>query len=251
MRPRHLLIVGVVLLGFAMLLTGSPRGALFDWLAGVAAMAFSLACPLFFIAMLLAPFLGFPMSQALQQGLQRLRVRRREIEELKYRITNLEKPHHMAELGTIYLQQGRHRRAAEWFEKVLNRDATLLDARYKLAVCRLHDEQAKEAAELFEDVHREKPGYEYGNGYLHLAKAQALAGNAERAREVYELLLKFYPGHPEGTYRYAELLDQVADRDTAREQMRRVITSVRNSPAFGRRRNGHWLWKAQWWLWRH
>ena len=77
----------------------------------------------------------------------------------------------MVELGTIYLQQGRHPQAAEWFEKALDRDA--------------------------------------------------------------------------------ELLEEAGDRDTAREQMRRVITSVRNSPAFGRRRNGHWLWKAQWWLWRH
>ena len=90
MRPRPLLIAGVVLLGFAMLLSGSPRGAFVDWLAGVVMLAFSLACPLFFIAMLPAPFLGFPMSQALQQGVQRLRIRRREIEELKYRITNLD-----------------------------------------------------------------------------------------------------------------------------------------------------------------
>lgn len=251
MRPRHLVIAVVIVLGLALLLSGRPEGTLFDWLFETAALAFSLACPLFFIVMLLAPFIGFPMSQALQQGVQRLRVRRREIDQLTGRIKQLGKPHHMVELGTIYWQQGRYRRASEWFQKALNGDATMLDARYKLALCRLHEGRPEEAAELLEGVYREKPDYEYGDTYLHLARAQAQAGNVERAREVFELLLKFYPGHPEGTYRYGLLLSQAGEQAACRKQMQQVVASVKNSPDFGRRRNGPWLWKARWWLWRN
>lgn len=251
MRPRSLLIALIAVLGLAMYLSGGPHGSVVGWLADVAVLALSLACPLFFLAMLLAPFVGFPASQALGQGLQRLRTRRREVEELKFRIANLNKPHHMAELGTIYLQQRRFRQAAEWLAKAVAGDGTMLDARYKLALCRLNDDQVDEAVELLEAVHREKPDYEYGDAYLRLAEAHAKAGNTERAREVYEMLVKYYPGHPEGTYGYGEFLSRSGDPEAAREQMQRVVTSVRHSPSFGRRRNRHWQWKAQWWLWRH
>lgn len=251
MRLRVVLIVAFLLLVPAALLARTPPQQFVGWVLEVSMLALSLACPLFFLAMLLAPLVGFPLSQYVEQGLKRLRLRRREIEHVKDRISHLDKPHHMAELGSIYLGQGRYARAAPWFEKALERDDTLLDVRYRLGICRFEMGRYEEAAELLEDVHREKPDHDYGEAYLYLARAQTLAGNPTRAREVYETLLRYYPGHPGGTYRYAQLLSQAGETEAARDQMRRVVSSVRRSPPFGRRRNRHWQWKAQWWLWRH
>ena len=85
--------------------------------------------------------------------------------------------------------------------------------------------------------------------YLRLAQSQQFVGNQSRAKEIYQILLRFYPGHPEGSYFYALLL---ADEDqllAARKLMNDLIFTVRHSPGFHRRRNRHWALKARWWLW--
>ena len=107
------------------------------------------------------------------------------------------------------------------------------------------------AAELLEKVNAQKPDYDYGMAYLRLAQSQQFVGNNSRAAEVYQTLLRFYPGHPEGTYRYALLKADNHALDEARKLMRDVIFTVSHSPGFHRRRNRHWALKRRLWLWRH
>jgi tetratricopeptide (TPR) repeat protein len=174
---------------------------------------------------------------------------RREAAELLARIDHMGKPHHMAQLGHLYLAHGRPRKAAHWLERALELDPQLLDARYRLAQCHLSRRKVPEATELFEQVYATKPDHDYGMLYLRLAQCHQRLGNDERAREIFQRLLRFYPGHPEGSYHFALLEAQEGDRQRASELMRGVITTVARSPRFQRRRNRHWAWKARWWLW--
>ncbi len=87
--------------------------------------------------------------------------------------------------------------------------------------------------------------------YLRLAESQQYCGNLDRAADVYQTMLRFYPGHPEGEYHYALLLAGQNSLTKAKELMRDVVFTVRHSPSFHRRRNRHWALKAQWWLWRN
>lgn len=216
---------------------------------GAVGLLFSLACPLFFVIMLLAPGLGYRLSENIQEAWERLKGRRAEIEDLTARINHLGKPHHMAQLAGIYLRQGRYKVAADWFAHAIEKDPDLLDARYQLAVCRLREKRYQEAVDLLEHVHAKKPDHDYGGAYLRLAQACEKAGKDERARQVYPILLRFYPGHPEGCYGYGLLLDRCGRLAEARKQMEQVVFSVRNSPRFQRRRNRHLMWKARRWLW--
>jgi tetratricopeptide (TPR) repeat protein len=211
----------------------------------------SLACTGFWILLWVAPGTIYRLRDDAGELWERLRGRRSEIDDLMQRIHHLGKPHHMAQLGAIFQRQGRHKQAGHWFAKALEQDGAMVDARYRLALCRMREKKFQEAATLLEEVHAAKPDHDYGGAYLRLAQASELAGNDDRAAAVYPMLFKCCPGHAEGCYGYGLLLKRRGDVHEARQQMEQVLLSVRNSPTFHRRRNRHWMWKARWWLWRH
>jgi len=230
---------------------GILRGPLAFYASYILSVAFSLACPLLLIMLFWAPGLFNELTAAPRSAWSRVAAHRREVEDLKQKIAHLDKAHHMALLGTVYLREGRVRRAQEWFERAREKEPDLLDARYKLALCHFEQKQYAEAAPLLEEVHKEKPGHDYGVAYLRLAESHQRLGDLDRAAEVYEQLLQFYPGQPEACYHYALLEADRGDMEKAKKLMEGVVFSVRHSPAFQRRRNRHWQLKARWWLLRH
>ena len=236
---------GLVLIG------GVEPIELVGWVSRALGVVIGLACPVFFLLMLVAPAALYGLGDRLSTVWERLRTRRAEIEDLQHRIAHLGKPHLMAQLGAIYFRQGRYKQAAHWFRQALEKDPDLIDARYRLAICHLKASQFEPACELLEEVHRRKPDHDYGGAYLRLAQVSGALRRSERAEEVYRTLLRFYPGQPEGCFRYGKLLAERGDPEAARAQMQQVVFSVRNSPAFQRRRNRHWMLKARWWLLRN
>ncbi len=213
--------------------------------------AMGLACPLFFLLVFFAPGLFRQMNDDVRRFWERIRTRRHEIEALERKIAHLDKPHHMVQLATVYFTQGRFAKATQWLEQALEREPDSLDAQYRLALCHFSSGQYGEAADLLEKVHAVKPEHDYGTAYLRLAQSQQRTGNAPRASELYEILLRFYPGHAEGSYDYAQLLAGEGNYGGACQLMKDLIFSVRHSPGFQRRRNRHWMLKARWWLLRH
>jgi tetratricopeptide (TPR) repeat protein len=217
----------------------------------IVGLACSLAVPALFITAYAAPGLLRDVADDVRHFWHRLRTRRRDVEELERKIAHLDRPYHMQQLGMIYTRQGRVGKAKEWFERALAKDGEALETKYHLAACHFAQKQYATSAELFEQVHAQKPDYDYGMAYLRLAQSQQFVGNRPRAAEVYQTLLRFYPGHPEGSYFYGLLRADEGALDDARRMMRDVIFTVGHSPGFHRRRNRHWALKAHWWLWRH
>ena len=211
------------------------------------ATLFGIACYLFLLMMLLAP-VGHLMGDRLGTIWERMKSRRTEIDDLTGKVRQLDKAYHMRQLGDIYFRQGRYALASPWYSRAAEKDSDLLDARYKLGVCRIRQGAFQDAVELLEQVHATKPNHAYGAAYLHLAQAQEQSGNPGRAEEVYAKMIKFYPGHVEACYNYGRVLERTGDMGAARRQMEQVVLSVRNSPSHQRRKNQHWLWKAKWWL---
>lgn len=248
----RLILITIVVLAVAWVLVG--LGVLPEPLARVVepivGLACSLAVPAFFITAYAAPGLLRSVVDDANHLWHRLRTRRSDTDELERKIAHLDRPYHMHQLGLIYAAQGRTAKAKPWFEKALAKDPESLDSTYQLALCHFSQADYLGAAELFERVYARKPEHDYGGLYLRLAEAQHFVGNKQRAQEVYQTLLRFYPGHPEGCYHYGLLMDGES-REEARRLMREVIFSVRHSPGFHRRRNRHWALKARWWLWRH
>jgi tetratricopeptide (TPR) repeat protein len=217
----------------------------------IVGLACSLFVPLLFLTAYLAPGLFREVIDDVQHYWRRIRTRRRDILDLERKIAHLDRPYHMHQLGLVFATQGRTTKAQPWFEKALAKDPKLIDAKYQLALCHFHQHHFAKATELLEQIHQEKPDHDYGMAYLRLAESQQQLGNLPRAAEIYQTLLRFYPSQPEGSYHYALLLAQQNSFDSARKLMRDIITTLRLSPGFYRRRNRHWAMRAQWWLWRH
>lgn len=248
LRKLITVVVVLVVLSFLTPFLPDPLARVTQFIVNTAS---GLACPLFFFTLIFAPGLYRQMSDELRQMVERVRGRREEIDDLTRKISNMHKPHHMAQLGQLYLRQGRQAKAIPWFERTLEKDPDHLEATYRLGLCLFDGGKYDEAESYLEKVHSIKPDHDYGHAYLRLAQTHQRLGHAERAAEVFDEMLRFYPGQPEGTYDYALLKQEQGDLQRAGELMQDVVFSVRQSPRFHRSRNRHLMWKAQWWLWRH
>ncbi|MDA7978214.1 MAG: tetratricopeptide repeat protein [Pirellulales bacterium] len=202
--------------------------------------------PVFLVAFLMAP--GMFPSLANEARALWQRFSGREVSDLRQKIDQLDKPHHMVQLGNIFLRAARFSKAKPWYEKALQRDSTLLEARYKLALCQYHLSEHTQAMERLEQVHAEKADYDYGMAYLRLAQVHARLDNHDRAAEVFAEMLRFYPGHAEASYSFGLLLSSLGQWSEAHHHMRNVNATLRQSPPFQRRRNRHWAIKSWWWL---
>lgn len=245
------LVVGALALLFFLRWLGVITGylaVLVDWVLG---LAWSMACPLFFLSLFYAPGLYRDLTGGVSRRWDRFVSHRREIDELKHKISQMGKAHHMNLLGTLYLRQGRLPLAHQWLQQARELEPSALDVQFKLGVCCFEEGDYACAVDLLEKVHAEKPDYDYGMAYLRLAQAHDRQDHLERAEEVYRLLLRFYPNQPEGSYCYAMLKARQGETDEARQVLREMIASMRLSPGFQRRRNRHWVLKARWWLWRN
>jgi tetratricopeptide (TPR) repeat protein len=235
----------LMVLGWASVLP--PRVEAVAW--DVVSTVWWLAVPAVFVLYCVAPGLFHRLDTTMGFVAGGFGRGRRDAADLLARIEQMGKPHHMAQLGHLYLAHGRPRKAAHWLERALELDPQLLDARYHLAACHLSRRRTPEAAELFEQVYATKPDHDYGTLCLRLAQCHQRLGNDSRASEIFQRLMRFYPGHPEGAYHFALLEAKQGNHQRAAQLMRDVTIAVRRSPRFHRRRNRHWAWKARWWLW--
>lgn len=247
---RWILIFGLLLVATAFLL-GS------GWLPGTLHRALQLAfntavyvvVPILLVMFVMAPGLFPSLSNEAKSLWQR--ISGRETAELKRKIDTLDKPHHMVQLGSVYLQAARYAKAEPLFNQALEREPDLLEARYKLALCRFAAKDFEAAKDLLETVHKEMPDYDYGIAYLRLAQSHAHLGHNERAAEIFDTMLRFYPGHAEASYSYGQMLANCGQWEAAKSHIRNVNATLRHAPPFQRRRNRHWALKAWWWMLRH
>lgn len=243
-------VVGVVVILWLLLQVGLVPAPLVPAAHYILGTVCSLGLPLFFLSLYLAPGLYADLRDDVRLWWERLRSRRLEMEDLERKIAHLNKAHHMLQLGMLLARQGKPAQARKWLEQARQLEPDALETRYRLALCHFEERQFEPAAELLEDVHAAKADHDYGMAYLRLAQAQQFLGHSQRAGEVYQQMLRFYPGHAEALYHFALLTAEAGDKAQAADKMREVIRSVRHSPSFQRRRNRHWALKARWWLWR-
>ncbi len=247
---RWLLVFGLILLATAFLLgSGWLPPALQAALGWAFNVAVYVLVPIFLVMFLMAPGLFPSLSNEAKSLWQRLRGG--ETADLRRKIDTLDKPHHMVQLGNVYLHAARYAKAEPWFARALEREPESLEARYKTGLCRFHASDFAAAKELLEAVHAEKPDYDYGMAYLRLAQTHSHLGNHERAAEVFDTMLKFYPGHAEASYSYGIMLAETGDWNAAAGHIRNVNATLKHAPPFQRRRNRHWALKSWWWLFRH
>jgi hypothetical protein len=148
------------------------------------------------------------------------------------------------ELGDELWRQRKYTAAEPEYRKALAKDPTLLDSRARLGYCLLGQGKPNEARPFIESVLAEKRGHDHEHLLWQAARCQRALGDLSKARELYEEYLRRH-SYFEPQVELAEMLAGIGEKDEAQRICKEVITDVRNSPSYIRRRQGQFAGKAK------
>jgi len=169
---------------------------------------------------------------------------RRRIRELQAQIHHLDKAHHHSQLGDIYFQQGKLDKAAACYRAALERDPQDIDTRAHLGQCLLRQKRAAEARPLLEGVIAQNPNHDYGYTMMALAETLSALGETDAALPVWQQVTANHT-YPRAKVQLAELYLAKNQPDLARTELRDVVADDVHAPAFQRKRDRVWVWKAK------
>ncbi len=169
---------------------------------------------------------------------------RRRIKELQAQIHHLDKAHHHSELGDIYFQQGKLDRAEACYRAALERDPQDIDTRAHFGQCLLRQKRAAEARPLLESVMRDKPDHDYGHTMMAMAETLTALGETDNALLYWQHVTQNH-SYPRAKVQLAELYLAKNQPDLARTELREVVADDAHAPAFQRKRDRVWMWRAK------
>jgi hypothetical protein len=169
---------------------------------------------------------------------------RRRIKELQARIHHLDKTHHHSQLGDIYFQQGKLDQAGACYRAALERDPQDLDTRAHLGQCLLRQKRAAEARPLLEGVVAENPKHDYGYTMMALAETLAALGETDSALQMWQQVTAEH-SYARAKVQLAGLYLAKNQPDLARTELKDVVADDAHAPAFQRKRDRVWVWRAK------
>lgn len=168
---------------------------------------------------------------------------RERIEQLQDQIHHLDKAHHHAELGNIYVKQGKFDKALECYEAAYERDADDIDILGAYGRCLIKMNEPEKAIALLEKVAAEDPRHEYGVTLMALAQAYLLQNQTEPAQKALEQVLQ-HQTYAEARVMLAEIYLKIDRKDDAKHQLEEVIEDDKHAPSFVKKKDRVWSRKA-------
>jgi hypothetical protein len=169
---------------------------------------------------------------------------RRRIKELLAKIHHLDKAHHHSQLGDIYFQHGKLDKAEASYRAALERDPQDIDTRAHFGQCLLRQKRAAEARPLLEGVMREKPEHDYGHTMMALAETLTALGETDNALLYWQHVTQNH-SYPRAKVQLAGLYLAKKQPDRARTELQEVVADDAHAPAFQRKRDRIWVWRAK------
>ena len=169
---------------------------------------------------------------------------RRRIKELQAQIYHLDKAHHHFQLGDIYFQQGKLDKAEACYRAALERDSEDIDTRAHLGQCLLRQKKPAEARPLLEGVVAENANHDYGYSQMALAETLTALGETDAASTIWKQVTENH-SYPRAKVQLAEVYLAQKQPDLARAQLRDVVSDDAHAPAFQRKRDRIWVWRAK------
>ena len=169
---------------------------------------------------------------------------RRRIKELQAQIHHLDKAHHHSQLGDIYFQQGKLEKAEVCYHAALERDSEDIDTRAHLGQCLLRQKRAAEARPLLEGVIAQNPKHDYGYTMMALAETLAALGETDSALQMWRQVTAEH-SYARAKVQLAGLYLAKNQPDLARTELKDVVADDVHAPAFQRKRDRVWVWRAK------
>ena len=171
-------------------------------------------------------------------------AKRARIKELEAQIHHLDKAHHHAELGRIYLDDGKPKEAEQRFRAALQREPDDIDTQAQLGRCLLQQNRHSEALPLLQTICAANPRHAYGETMMDLAETQMKLGDQENALASWRKVIE-HNSYARARVQLAELLRQRGQKDEAVGLLKEVIADAHHGSAFQQKLEKQWVRRAK------
>ena len=169
---------------------------------------------------------------------QRQRSQLRDLEAV-------DSPHNRGKMGSLYLAQGRARKAAELFEEAARGEPEVAEWHYRLGCAELASGNASEAIASLRRATEIDEEYGYGGAQMRLAEATLLTGDPDASLEALQRFERNHGPSPESAYRRGKALKRLGRGDEARGAFGEVGELANRAVRYQKGEAQKWLWKAR------
>jgi hypothetical protein len=169
---------------------------------------------------------------------------KRQLEQLEVAAAHVGNAANFEELGDALWRQKRFADAERNYRKAVAKDPKLRDARARLGYCLVALGKPAEAWPLIESVMSEHRGHDHEHLLREAARCRRALGDLPGARKLYEEYVARH-SYFEPQVELAEVCAEMADQQEARRICEEVISDLKLSPAYVRRRQGQFAGRAR------
>jgi hypothetical protein len=168
----------------------------------------------------------------------------RQIPRLEVAARNIGNAHQFVELGEAYRETGKADRAAECFQKALQKEPASMPALWGAAQVEMQRQNFPAAKTHLEQILTKDGTYKFGDVSLAYCRTLVSLNETDTAYERLEQHLKRWT-HPEAYVLIATILIDRGQPAPARERLEATLSDLAGGPAFFARQNRGWARKAR------
>jgi Tfp pilus assembly protein PilF len=135
-------------------------------------------------------------------------------------------------------------KAGASYRAALERDPQDIDTRAHFGQCLLRQKRPAEARPLLEGVVAENPKHDYGYTLMALAETLAALGETDAALKMWQQVTVEH-SYARAKVQLAELYLAKNQSELARTELKDVVADDAHAPAFQRKRDRVWVWRAK------
>jgi hypothetical protein len=171
-------------------------------------------------------------------------LRRNDLIQAEAAVRNIGNVYQYVKLGDLLMEQGKYPRALDIYRQGLERDNAEKPALWGAAQAELKLGDWGGAKTHLEELLNQDASYRFGESSLAYGRALVELQDYPAARAYLEKHLdRWY--HLEARILLARTLKELGDPAAAREELEQGLDDYRVAPAFNRKQNRAWAWRAK------
>ncbi|MCP3917259.1 MAG: tetratricopeptide repeat protein [bacterium] len=151
-------------------------------------------------------------------------------------------PHNKGKLGSLFVSQGRARKALPYLETAVGGEPEIAEWHYRLGQARLATGDRDGARESLESALAIDEEHAYGSALMRYV--EALAGEGEKQLEQLDRFERNHGENPESAYRRGAVLKSLGRGAEARAAFARVPEIAANMAKYQKKSSAGWVLKA-------